>query len=140
MRSNDREVARKVAQWLEHAEEDLRLARHALKLKSAVPYRLIAYHSQQCAEKYLKAFLVLKRVDFPYTHRIMILLELCEGKADWLEDLWDVDELTQFAITARYPGVEEKVTRKEALRSIALASKVRKAVRDDLKKRGLISK
>jgi hypothetical protein len=43
-----------------HADEDLRLARHAFKLKSATPYKLIAYHAQQCAEKCLKAYLVFE--------------------------------------------------------------------------------
>jgi len=49
----------KALQWLAHAGEDLTMARHTLKLKSSCPYRLIAYHAQQCAEKSLKAFLVL---------------------------------------------------------------------------------
>ena len=39
-----------VKQWLEHAEEDLRLAKHAFKLSSSRPNKLIAYHAQQCAE------------------------------------------------------------------------------------------
>jgi HEPN domain-containing protein len=64
----DSEIQKKVIQWLEYGDEDLRLARHGLTLTSGVPYRLIAYHAQQCAEKYLKAFLVCHRIDFPYTH------------------------------------------------------------------------
>jgi hypothetical protein len=66
----EKERLRKVKEWARSADEDLRLARHGLALKSACPYRLIAYHAQQCAEKYLKAFLVFEGVDFPYTHNI----------------------------------------------------------------------
>lgn len=38
-----------------------------LRMESGCPYQLIAYHAhQQCAEKYLKAFLVYLRQDFPW--------------------------------------------------------------------------
>lgn len=59
----EKERLRKAREWTRSADEDLRLARHGLSLKSACPYRLIAYHAQQCAEKYLKAFLVSEGVD-----------------------------------------------------------------------------
>lgn len=77
MNADQDEILRKVHQWLAYADEDLRLARHGLTLGTSVPYRLIAYHAQQYAEKHLKAFLVFKNVDFPYTHNISILLEFC---------------------------------------------------------------
>lgn len=51
MKHLDAEVRRKVNQWLKFADEDLQLAERGLKLKRNVPYRLIAYHAQQCAEK-----------------------------------------------------------------------------------------
>jgi HEPN domain-containing protein len=69
MSAPEAEVLRKVRQWLAYADEDLRLARHGLTLTIGTPpYRLIAYHAQQCAEKCLKAYLVLRHVDFPCTH------------------------------------------------------------------------
>jgi HEPN domain-containing protein len=49
MSVTERDISRKVQQWLDYADEDLVLAKHALTLKSTVPYRLIAYHAQQCA-------------------------------------------------------------------------------------------
>lgn len=60
-----REVLRKVMQWLSFADEDLVLAKHGLTLPSGCPYRLIAYHAQQCVEKHLKAYLVYRGIDFP---------------------------------------------------------------------------
>ncbi|MEK6813706.1 MAG: hypothetical protein AABY65_03115 [Nitrospirota bacterium] len=42
----EKERLRKVKEWARAADEDLRLARHGLALKSACPYRLIAYHAQ----------------------------------------------------------------------------------------------
>ncbi|MCX5803195.1 MAG: HEPN domain-containing protein [Proteobacteria bacterium] len=134
--SVNKEVKQKVKEWIVYGDEDLRLARHALKLLSGCPYRLIAYHAQQCAEKYLKAYLVFHLVDFPYTHNISHLLELCSEKTDWLKKLGSAEELTPYAITARYPGEDEKVTKKEAIRAINLAADVRRVVRKALSNEG----
>ena len=132
------EIFRKAKQWMIYGDEDLRLARHALTLLSGCPYRLIAYHAQQCAEKYLKAYLVYHRIDFPYTHNISRLLELCEENSGWPSKIREAEELTPFAITARYPGEDEKVTKKEALRAVGIAAKIRQTVRKTLKKEGFL--
>jgi len=138
MRPLDPAILKKVIQWLEFADGDLRLARHGLTLTSGVPYRLIAYHAQQCAEKHLKAFLVYHEIDFPYTHNIGRLLELCAEKGDWARDLPEADELTPFAITARYPSEQEAVTREESLRTIEIALKVRETIRKALEREGVV--
>ena len=118
MKPTNNDIFHKVKQWIRYGEEDLRLARHAATLSSNCPTRLIAYHAQQCAEKYLKAYLVFHRIDFPYTHNISRLLELCAEKAEWPETISKAEELTPFAITTRYPGEDERVTKKEALGAI----------------------
>lgn len=131
-------VLHKVRQWLDFADEDLRLARHGMTMSVAPPpYRLIAYHAQQSAEKSLKAYLVLRAVDFPYTHNLGHLLDLCTTQGRWAEDLRDAEELTPFAITARYPGEDEAVTSAEAVRAIDLAERVRTAVREVIRKMGI---
>ena len=89
------EVVRKVQQWAIYADEDLRLARHGMELEADRPYRLIAYHAQQCAEKYLKAYLVSGSVDFPFTHNISLLLELCEDSATWAATLREAERLSR---------------------------------------------
>ena len=118
------------------ADEDLRVARHILTLTSECPHRLAAYHAQQCVEKYLKAYLVLHAVDFPYTHNIARLLELCAERADWAGGLKDAEELTPFAITARYPGESEPVSPAEAQRAVDVAANVRETVRRALDAEG----
>lgn len=137
MRRPDKEVLRKVAQWLAYADEDLGLARHGLKMGNNAPYRLIAYHAQQCAEKHLKAYLVYHGIDFPYTHSISRLLELCGDKANWIGELRGAEELTPFAITTRYPGEDEEVTKEEALQAIEIAAKVRDIIRNALTEEGM---
>ena len=83
MNDIEQERLRKVRRWLSYADEDLLFAQHGLKLTTSVPYRLIAYHAQQCVEKCLKAYLVHKVIDFSYTHDISRLLELCAEHAAW---------------------------------------------------------
>lgn len=131
------DILRKVHQWLHYADEDLLLARHALTLKSTAPYRLIAYHAQQCAEKHLKAYLVFRRVDFPFTHNLSRLIELSQQSRDWPEALLDAEELTPYAITTRYPGEDEPVSVDEAKRAIYLAERTRQLIREALVDTGL---
>ena len=133
MKAPDEAIVDKVLKWLNYGDEDLRLAKHGLSLSSSCPYRLIAFHAQQCAEKHLKAYLVFRGIDFPYTHNISRLLELCGDEAPWAESLLDAEELSPFATTVRYPGEEEEVTEEEAMRAINIAAKVYEVVREALK-------
>ncbi len=137
MSAHESNVTVKVMQWVSIADDDLRYARYGLGMPEHPPYRLIAYHSQQCVEKYLKAYLVMKNMDFPYTHNIALLLELCADSADWTERVKDAEELSVFAISVRYPGNDEDVSREEALRAIDSAMKVRDTVRSALRHEGL---
>ncbi len=82
MSDERKELEEQVFKWIEIAEKDLILANHAFTLSSNVPYRLICYHAQQCAEKYLKAFLVSRLIDFPYTHSIDDIIKLCPPETD----------------------------------------------------------
>lgn len=129
-------IGDKVSQWMSYSGEDLRLARVGLALRSSCPFRLVAYHAQQCAEKCLKAYLVYHETDFPYTHSISRLLELCAPVAPWGSSLLEAEELTPFAITARYPGEDEMVTRREARRALEIAMLVRRTVGAALKREG----
>lgn len=136
MSAIDPATAKWVRHWVNYAEDDLRLAKCALSISGNVPYRLMAYHAQQCAEKYLKAYLVFHNTDFPYTHSIKTLLKLCGTHAAWASELNDAEDLTPFAITARYPGEDTNVSKKAALHAIKLAEKVRKTVKKALQKEG----
>jgi HEPN domain-containing protein len=131
-------VLRKVGEWLARADEDLQLATYALTMQAqAPPYRLVAYHAQQCAEKCLKAFLVYHNVEFPYTHNIRRLLTLCESYAMWTPVLREAEELTAYAITVRCPGEDTVVTEEEARRSVSVAERVRGQVRTALRELGM---
>lgn len=137
MPNPDPEIRRRVGQWLELANDDLGMASDALTYGSRRPYRLIAYHAQQCAEKCLKGYLVYHSEDFPYTHNIRRLLQLCGKYATWPQDLKDAEELTAYAITTRYPGEDADVTEEEAKSAVEIARKVRDHVRTGLRLLGM---
>ena len=134
--SND-ELLKKVLQWITFADDDLQFAQHGLTITKKPPYRLIAFHTQQCVEKYLKAFLIFKNVDFPHTHNISTLLELCSKYNTWTTELKDAKQLTAFSVSSRYPGEDEEVNRDEAVNAIFIATNVRNVVRNSLIKEGL---
>ena len=137
MSASEIDIIQKVRQWIAFGDEDLGLAKHGLTLASSAPYRLIAYHAQQCVEKYLKAYLVYHRIDFPYTHNIARLIELCPDRHAWGKDMEEAEELTPFAITTRYPGEDEQVSESEAKRAIDIAESVQRTISALLIKKGV---
>ncbi len=64
--------------WAAYAEEDLATAKSALRARKP---RLVTacFHSQQCAEKYLKAMLLNRTTNFPKTHDLIHLNNLCRA-------------------------------------------------------------
>ncbi len=114
------EIEKEVQGWLDYAAEDLRYAKIGLTQVGEEPARLIAYHAQQSAEKNLKAY----------------LLDCCGRYALWVDELRDAEELTPYAVTARYPGIASSLKLEDARRAIAIADKVEAVVRDGLKQEG----
>jgi HEPN domain-containing protein len=55
-------------QWLAKAQDVLLAAQRLFNNHHPKQVYIISYHCQQCAEKSLKAFLLFKDYDFPYTH------------------------------------------------------------------------
>jgi HEPN domain-containing protein len=140
MKTPDEAIQRKVREWLVYADGDLRYARIGLSLPGErPPFHLVGYHCQQCAEKYLKAYLVCCGEDFPHTHNISTLLELCSDYADWPLALRDAEELTDYAVATRYPGEAASVTAEDAQRAVEQAERVRTQVLSALRELGIES-
>jgi len=118
----------RIKHWIELAEEDLSVAQHSLTISSNVPYRIIAFHSQQCAEKYIKALLVFFNIDFPYTHDIEKLLEMTPKKFNLSTQLTSAGDLTDYAVAKRYPDYYQKLSRDESLNAIRLAEMVKEKI------------
>lgn len=112
-------------EWVHKAENDLKNAAHCLLLGREAPTDTICFHAQQCAEKYLKALMVMEGLPFPKTHNLETLIsflpvQLCPDLAPGEQSL-----LTDYATGARYPGWDD-ISLTEARRAVALARRVRK--------------
>lgn len=109
-------------QLLDLAREDLAAAK-ALNEAEGVSASKSGFNAQQAVEKALKALLAGRGEDFPFTHDIAVLIELCEDQDFQLpDDLREADRLTPYAAALRYGmGDPAAVTSDEAMRWAALA-------------------
>ncbi|MGH2533172.1 MAG: HEPN domain-containing protein [Thermomicrobiales bacterium] len=112
--------------WLRRADEDARATIILFEGTDEPILNLVCYHAQQCAEKYLKAFLQEREIEFPRTHQ---LLELAERAAPFVPNLAelkkDLADLTR-CIDARYPDIE--VDQAQAERAMRTMATVRSSV------------
>jgi HEPN domain-containing protein len=112
------ETLEQVSRWVKSAEDDLLTARNMLALGKKCPCAVVAFHSQQCAEKYIKAFLTLRSVEFPKTHDLIQLLRLIPRSISKKPDLSEAAFLSRFAVETRYPGNHEPFTVSEARKAL----------------------
>ena len=127
--STDADRIRLLRQWVEKAEHDLRTGEHTLTLLTDCPFDTIAFHMHQCVEKYLKAFLYWREVEFPRTHDRRSLLQLTPSSLRENLDPVAVIGLNRYVIEGRYPGDWDPITRADAEAAIAVARFVRNAVK-----------
>jgi HEPN domain-containing protein len=93
-----------VNEWLKFAERDYAIALHLGKTFHPMPVENICYNCQQAAEKAIKGILILHKVDYPRTHDIEQLHELCkEAGTDFGLTPSMTRTLTRFAKKSRYP-------------------------------------
>jgi HEPN domain-containing protein len=118
-------------EWVEKAEGDLTTARRELRARKSPNYDAACFHSQQCAEKYLKALLQEAATSFPKTHDLVMLLEL------WLpsDPQWEMMRpalrlLGGYAVYIRYPG--DSADKAMAREAVTLAQQIRQMARRNL--------
>ena len=76
------EVAHIVRQWIEKAEDDFKAASYLLNLREDCPVSTVAFHAQQCSEKYIKAALTYYLIPFQKTHDLSNLFLKIPNPAD----------------------------------------------------------
>ena len=91
---------------------------------AALPnYDASCFHAQQCAEKYLKAYLVSQEIEPPRTHNLVALLKLCVSRDGSFELVRpELELLNTYAVDVRYPG--EFSTKEEARDAFKAAKQV----------------
>lgn len=90
--------------WIEKGDHDLGTAK-LIYLHIPQYFDVIAFHTQQAVEKYLKAILISKNITFPKTHNLIYLFDL-------LSDFIKIEEqkynqaiiLNNFGVEVRYPN------------------------------------
>jgi len=91
-------------EWLKKAHDDELNAHSILTHRDGTPSGT-CFLSQQMAEKYLKAFLVLRKKWYPKIHPVDALWELCfEIEKTFDEIKEEAVFLTGFYAATRYPG------------------------------------
>jgi HEPN domain-containing protein len=122
------DVRKEVARWTEKAEQDFLAAERLVESGDEGLTGIVCFHAQQCAEKYLKAFLVHLGVTFPRTHDLRLLLDLVPPRASLGLRREQAVPLNRYVIEGRYPGDWEPITLAEARRALEMAQTVRQAV------------
>lgn len=85
----------------------------------------LCFDAQQAAEKAVKAVLIQRRLPFPYVHDIGRLLHLAEEAGESVPpEVHEAEQLTRYAVVARYPGLAEPVTEEHYVAAIAQAEAV----------------
>ena len=88
-------------EWIEKAEGDYRVILILRRTKQPV-YEAICYHAQQCAEKYLKGWLVEYELPAPKIHDIEVLTRAClPTLAELSGHISNAIYLTSYAIDIR---------------------------------------
>lgn len=119
-----------VRAWAEKAESDLKAAKMLIAAGEDAPVDAICFHAQQCVEKYLKACLMHRDIEFGRTHDIEELTSKLPSEIKVPLESARLDELTSYAVDSRYPGILEDAPSMGDCRSaVDSAEVVRKAVR-----------
>ncbi len=93
--------------WLAHARSDLAFARVGRDNQDVFGEQ-VCFHAQQAAEKALKAVLLARNVDFPYTHALEDLVkDVVSSGVAVPSDVTRAKELTRYAIVTLYPHSQE---------------------------------
>lgn len=122
---------KEVISWLKKAEGDLLAAQIIMKKRTL--YWVVCLHCQQAAEKALKAAQIYFLNDFQKGHDLIVLLKLLEGKVDTAIIRADVNDLTDYYLTSRYPGTKEsELTLKDAHSAHKKAQKIFKFIKDKI--------
>jgi HEPN domain-containing protein len=117
-------------EWINKAEGDWAVAQR--EMQAPVPvWNVVCFLVQQCAEKYLKAFLEEHGIAFPKKHDLVLLLNLSAGLLSELDpERQQLAHLSTFGIAARYPGVQaDRQATEDALK---IADNVRNVIRAKL--------
>ena len=111
-------------QWVAKAENDLLNADNNLGAED-IPFDTVCFHSQQAAEKLLKAYLVANSHPYPITHDLILILESVLSLNQAAERLRDALALLMpYAVEVRYPDAWSTPAKQDAIEARNAAGEV----------------
>ncbi|MBN1646449.1 MAG: HEPN domain-containing protein [Spirochaetales bacterium] len=117
-------------EWIRLAKDDINSAKHLLKLRP-VPFEIICFHCQQCAEKALKTLLIKNKIEIIRTHDLLRLCDILSEKYSFDSILNSCARLTNFAVITRYPFSKKiDLNKKDILEYISQAENILNFVLD----------
>lgn len=110
--------------WLSKSRNDLKSSNKLVQGEEPVLDTAI-YHTQQCAEKALKAFLAFKEHELIKTHDLVYLLEICcEYDTAFSSLTDDAEKLNPYSVLFRYPDIVLEPKEADVLEAITMAESV----------------
>jgi HEPN domain-containing protein len=92
-------------EWLRYAKSDLNTANHMFYDANPKETEISCYHTQQCAEKSLKAYLISKGIDPPYILDLVELNQLCTAQESSFSGMLQYCVfLNPYGVHVRYPN------------------------------------
>ncbi len=120
-----------VAEWVQEAEADYKNARTIARRRKDRTPKSVCWLCQQCAEKYLKAFLIRHSQPFPFRHDLIELGNLCRAiDEDFRLIVTELEELNAYGPAFRYPG--PTATMEDAQSALKAIKRMREFVRAKL--------
>ncbi len=111
--------------WISKADHDLGSAK-IIYLYLPDYFDTIAFHCQQATEKYIKAILVQREIEFERSHDLIYLLELLPEDFDVSYDKYKKAVLLNgFSVQIRYPNKIDHMTKEELEEAISIAQEFR---------------
>jgi HEPN domain-containing protein len=121
-----------IRRWVVKADHDLLTAQTMIGSETP-PTDVICFHCQQCAEKMLKAFLVLLDIHVEKTHDLVRLLAQCVQHDPMFGGVKDAAEtLNSYAVDVRYADDWRDIPLDEAREAVKMAERVMSFVRPKL--------
>jgi len=118
-------------QWMRYAQGDLTAAEASVAQEDFEP-RHACFFAQQAAEKVIKAILVYSRTNVPRTHDLDTLIKNLPPGWDIAQEFPDLNNLTEWAVGARYPELDSEPTVDTADEAVHQAREICAAVQRDL--------
>lgn len=122
-----------VKRWIEKSVADLDVAK--VTFKETRHYGMVCFLSQQAVEKYLKAYLVFKKIEFQKIHSLVELTKLAlKGNSDFADWVDEGKILDKYYIPTRYPVSWEQIyNKKDARNALEIAENFIVFIKKNLK-------